>query len=110
MKLDELKKKEPALYAEVLALGAAEERQRTEKCLALMKRPALAEHGGITSMILEGLSGRRPYAEIVDAAASMLTAALESPGDLATGGVDSATGELPEGGRPGWKPGHAAEV
>lgn len=94
MTLEELKTKEPALYAEALAAGEKQERDKVSKCLVLMAKPSIKAQEGIVEAITNGMAAGKPYDEIAVAASDMLTAALESPPPVKVEGVDSASGEV----------------
>lgn len=93
MTIEELKAREPKLYAEVIAAGVAQERVRLEKGLGLMDRPQIAAREGLKGRIVKGLREGEAYADTLEAVSSLLTADLESPPDFSTGDGATASGE-----------------
>lgn len=96
MDLKQLQTEHPDIYAEAVAAGVKQEKERVGKALALMRKPEIAPRAGLVARIQDGIEKGEEYNEIVLAVTSMLTAALESPDDIKTGVIDTATGEQPK--------------
>ncbi len=115
MTLEELKAKEPALYAEAVAAGVKKENERVTKCLILMEKPSMKTRDTIVARIVKGMKDGEEVVTIQDAAMSLLDADLDSAGHVATGITNTGSGESDDPAKQTevkaeWKPGQIEEV
>lgn len=104
MNAEKLKTHDPQGYAEAVALGVAQERERVTKALTLAERPEIAARSGLVLRIADGIRKGEGYVDMLTSVTGMLQADLESPGPIGTGTVDTPTGEKPGGAASDWRP------
>jgi hypothetical protein len=102
----ELKMKNPQIYADVIAEGVAQERARVAALVAKKRDPRFANIDAIQTVFDDAIE----RGDTVDQASARLLevlssngvqAAMESPGAIETGSVDTATGEVQRSGAAG---------
>lgn len=120
MDLEQLKKDHPEVYALAVAAGVKQEQDRVAALSAMKKDKRFEKIAAVQAVLDEciekGKSTHEANALIMATLASNgVQAAIESPGELVVGSVDTPTGEQPQGAEgksepAPWKPGQAEEV
>jgi ATP-dependent protease ClpP protease subunit len=101
---EQIRKDHPETYAKIMAAGAKQEQDRVAALSAMKKDKRYEKIGPVQDCLDECIATGKSKEEAIALVMAVLStnsvqAAIESPGDISTGAVDSATGEKPAAGK-----------